>query len=243
MGYLLLSLPSIFLTVAAILLALFPQWVSYLEHRPRLRIPIALALGLLAIVSGIVSAKQMQSQDTEITSLNSAQSTGFQQLNQHIATFEARTPTVPKLAISFSNDQIAILPVNGALLIGLNLTLTNEGDDSTYTNHFVTTIVRTPTESGRSSIIRVIRRQLRILAAQAGGDHATIRHGESKITSALIGRADGEPLNGRALAALYAGKETAFFGMIFDVTTATGLRKKLLYCSFYQGLMVVECPE
>ena len=233
MGYFVLALPNILLTIAATLVGLFPQWISYLEGKALLRYSITGFLVIMALATGIISASLMHSSDVDNANLRSAQAAGFSAINQHIQSFEARTPTVPKLDIEFPDEEAQV----GKNQVWLNLTLANNGDEVTYVGHSITGIVMTPPVAVQDVMVKQLREHLRKVASQAGSLQ-TLHHGESRITSAFI-----SPLNGSTIAALNAGAATAFFGFVFDARTNTGLKKLYYYCAIYQGRLVIDCPE
>lgn len=241
MGYFVLTLPSLVLAIAAALLGLVPSWVSNLQFRPSLRYSIAAVLVALSIVSAAISSNQMRGADAQIAALESSQSQGFQGLNKHIEDFEAKTPTVPKLAFAFSDEQVAVTPRNGRLLLGLTVNITNNGDDAVYTTHYVAAFGRTPSAAGIAQVISIIRTKLHKIIHQRT-EPVTLNHGESGATSAIIDNVLGGPLTPADVDALAAGANTAFFAIGLDVKTVTGLSQVKIYCGYYQGLLVVDCP-
>ena len=230
-GYFLVALPNVLIIVAGVLLGLFPSAVAALDKKPGERAGIAVVLVVLAVLLWIISARQLQAADDQIASLQSQQKIGFQTIGAQISTFEAHTPTVPKLDVKLS-DELATTVLGGSLVIGVNVTIANNGDDATFVSHYVAGVSNTPSQSQITQITSTLRKKVRKLT---GGKPAILRHGESKITSAIY------PIDEPTLNAIAAGVDTAYFAINFDIRSVSGKHQIVTYCSFYQGIMLVAC--
>jgi hypothetical protein len=91
MHYFLVLLPSIILGASGVLLSIF----SLEQTSKAMRLTIAGALVLMAIISGYVSAGQAQSQDAQIAAL----STGIDNVNSNVDSVKAQMPRVPRLEV------------------------------------------------------------------------------------------------------------------------------------------------
>jgi len=230
-GYLLVSLPNAVVLAGGLLLALFPSAVLGLERKPGLRYTIAGALVVLAVIIWVTSAAQMHRMDADLTNLRNGQSSGFQTIGQQISAFAATAPRVPRLAVHLDEGEIAYVVRGGQELLGVNVTITNDGDDATFAAHYVSAVSNTPSGNGAYAFMKLL---IAKVANLPDGKPAILRHGESSVSSAVL----VVPL--WVLSAIKAGVDTAYFGITFDVKTVSGKHKRVNFCAFYQGLMLVE---
>jgi hypothetical protein len=195
---------------------------------------VAGVLILIALVSGVLSAWQTHGQDVEIQALSRGQDTGFSNVRSDIDSLKAQTPRVPRIELH-SSGGIVIGPLTtGGTLVGLNLTITNDGDDVIFSDHYAIGGSPTTTDFGRRVIFDKIRRTLK-----AGTIWVHLRRNASQI----VGVNFSHPLDNAQLVNLLAGKMTAYFVVRFDVRSTTGLKRTLYYCSFYQGHLPVLCRD
>lgn len=230
MLYFVATLPSLILTIAALLLGIF----SIEQRSSSVRWLVAGALILVAFISGGISAWQAHAQDAQIQALSRGQEYGFNNVHADIDALKAQTPRVPRLELH-SSSQVNMLPLaNGKTFVGLNLAITNDGDDVVFTDHYVVEAAPTTTDFGRRVVIYRMRRGLK------GG---TVWTRLQRNASQIVGINFANLFNQAQATKLYLGTTTAYFVVRFDVRSVTGLKKTLYYCSFYQGNLPVLCHD
>jgi hypothetical protein len=236
MHYIWPVLPSVVLTIAALLLSIFPDAVSQFDKRPALRWSITVALIVLAGISGALSAAQTYDQDVAFERLSNTQNAGLQDVRKDIDLFRSQTPRVPRLSIHSDGGTPAFLQESGGYLLGPDLVITNDGDDAFYHNRVGYALTDTLSDLGRNLIFLRLRNDLK--RPSPHGPWTILRHGQRNT----IGDFLGKPLTEDRAVALEQAKLTAFFAIRLDVRTSSGLKKTLFYCSFFQGRLPVICP-
>jgi hypothetical protein len=238
--YLALAAPNVLLIVAALMLGLFPHWISELESDSRrrpLRYSIAGGIAVLALVLWGFSALQMHDNDVVLAELLNQQSQSYARIDRHISEFEAHTPTVPKVALRISEAHYTQYPFRGGTAISVDVTVVNDADDVTLTEHTAAAAGPTPSEKFLQQKLREMSLTLR--AKSLGGPRLTLRHGESRVISS------SKPVDTATVMGLALGTSTAIFGVIMDARTATGMHTVISFCSVYQDMILVnpDCPK
>ena len=179
------------LAIAALLLAVYPKAVMDLERRPLTRYGVASTLGFIAIVAGVLASRQQYLTDVAVEKVHSDTVNGLKSVDEHISLFEQHTPTVPKAAFHFSNEEFAVVPIEKGWLIGVNESITNDGDDALYEANGLAAVGTFEGPLARaqsvSDVIRYIQGRLGVLSRRGLTSKALpIRHGETLINTASL---------------------------------------------------------
>jgi hypothetical protein len=224
--YFWVTLPSVILSAAGLLLGVFPLEQTSKAARWR----IAAVLVTIAVISGIVSAIQTRAQDSEIANLSSQESHGINDVRGDISALKEQTPRIPRLQVH-SSAQVSIQQTTpNQFSFAAGLTVTNDGDDLVFTNHYLVEGGLTTTDFGRKLKFAEMRRKLPDL----GLTPVNLNYGADKtIWLYYLGPLNGANIDELTNRNLLTNKMTMYFVERFDAHTSTGLRKTLWFCAFY----------